>query len=131
MAGHHGRIYIRVQVGDSAVECHLKALDEGRVLGDVIGRHTDAPCDLTDNLPDSERNTAPMPAGPVGLASLRRAAPSVCSVALIYDFFMKGVRVQSLRMAIAAADQAPAAPNHLSARVDHISGRPEEPTLLA
>lgn len=38
------------QVGDFAVERHLKALDEGRVLGDVIGRYSDAPCDLTDNL---------------------------------------------------------------------------------
>ena len=49
VAGYYGRIYVGLQVGHSVVECHLKALDESRVLGDVIGRHTDAPCDLTEN----------------------------------------------------------------------------------
>src|SRR6266542_2231620 len=40
--------------------------------------------------PDSERRTAPIPAGPVGWADLRRAAPSVCKVALMELVTVRG-----------------------------------------
>ncbi len=76
MSGDHRRVDVRVEVGDSSGMCHLKPLDEGRVLGTLLVARP-MPLAISPMIsPDSERSTAPIPAGPVGSPSFR-AAPSV------------------------------------------------------
>src|SRR5277367_6279998 len=85
MSGKHRRVKVQVDVGDARIECHLQPGDEGGVFDDVVSRRPIPSAISPMTSPDSERNTAPIPAGPVASPVLWRAAPSVYRVALTHS----------------------------------------------